>query len=735
MNTKRYCLYTSAQSWEQAGICGDGTLGAMVMGNMNDETIVLSHEAMTAPVGPFELPPPMGEHIAGLRKLIDQRRFQEAEDYPMKLGGTYFTLDNVQWHNPIFPVCEIHIKTITSGDMSGYQRTGDFESGTLTVCYKDEENAYCREVFVSRADHAGVLRLLSEGETDYEISLTQRIDPDAGSESARRLGYSALEEACTSGIEDGLLYNCGFEGMSCKHGCAIIVKKCDGSLKWEKSVLRIESVRECVFAFALFPDTSVIENELTRLRQLPADYAKLFERQMFTHGELMRRVSLHLGNTDLEARFNAGRFEMLSGCGTYPPRLQGIWTAIFAVPWGSDFTNDGNIESAILGLLPSGMFEAMRSLLIGYYEARIEDFRYNARRLYGCRGIHIPAHSGDTGIEIHYNTPFQLLFWTGGAGWIAHFFYDYWLYTQDEKFFREHALPFMKEAALFYEDFLFEDGSGKLVFNPSYSPENNPGNSWSQTCVNSTMDVAIARELLQNLIAGCVTLGICEEKLDVWRCMLKRLPDYRINEDGAFCEWLADDYPDRYDHRHASHLYPVYYDLPKEFEENPEWMRACRSAYQLRQERRIQEKGTMAFGYVQCGMAAAHLGDSETLQEIIDLLAHSYYYPTLSTSHDAGPKLFNADLSGGMPALIAEAIAQCQAVHGENGEIKGYKLRLLPALPENMWDGEIKGLRLRGNMALDMRWKEGNVLEYEISNPGNHCIDIEMGPVADWRQQ
>ena len=95
-----------------------------------------------------------------------------------------------------------------------------------------------------------------------------------------------------------------------------------------------------------------------------------------------------------------------------------------------------------------------------------------------------------------------MTFWTAGAAWACRFFYDYWLYTGNRDFFLQHALPFMKETVLFYEDFLQEGEDGFYVFSPSYSPENNPLNVDSQACVNATMDLAVAREVLNNLIHG-----------------------------------------------------------------------------------------------------------------------------------------------------------------------------------------------------------------------------------------
>src|SRR5690606_32830336 len=102
------------------------------------------------------------------------------------------------------------------------------------------------------------------------------------------------------------------------------------------------------------------------------------------------------------------------------------------------------------------------------------DYRVNAERLYGCRGILVPSRSSSHGLNNHFNLTWPMTFWTAGAGWVAHYFYEYWRYTGDAAFLRDRAVPFMRDAAAFYEDFLFEGPHGKLMFSPSYSPENEP---------------------------------------------------------------------------------------------------------------------------------------------------------------------------------------------------------------------------------------------------------------------
>ncbi len=99
-------------------------------------------------------------------------------------------------------------------------------------------------------------------------------------------------------------------------------------------------------------------------------------------------------------------------------------------------------------------------------------------------------------------------------------------------FFRNRALPLLKEVALFYEDFLTEeDDQGYAMFIPSYSPENTPvisselqeqGWQESQAAINATMDIACAKEVLMNLLTTCSELGIEQENIPRWEALLKK---------------------------------------------------------------------------------------------------------------------------------------------------------------------------------------------------------------------
>lgn len=124
----------------------------------------------------------------------------------------------------------------------------------------------------------------------------------------------------------------------------------------------------------------------------------------------------------------------------------------------------------------------------------------------------------------------------------------------------------------------------------------------------------------------------------------------------------------------------------------------------------------MAFGLIQAGMVAAHLKDSEMTEILLQSLAKNDYYPTFASSHDYGPNIFNVDISGGLPAMMLECIAQSIPVLRKDLIIDHYEIRLLPALPESMRSGKVDGLRLRGGFQMNLRWRDGKLLDYSLKN-------------------
>jgi hypothetical protein len=448
----------------------------------------------------------------------------------------------------------------------------------------------------------------------------------------------------------------------------------------------------------------------------PEEFDRLLAEHRAVHGELMDRVRLDLaaepgaraattedlmaapvGAALVERLFDAGRYAIVSSTGDLPPTLQGVWSGTWAPPWSSGYTLDGNLPAAVAALLPTGTPELLLPVF-DLLESVRDDLRHNARRLYGLPGLLTPVHLSTHGRQNHFGPVWCQTFWTAGAAWMSRLYVDYWRYTGDREFLRERALPFLRESAEFYLGFA-RVRDGTAVFSPSYSPENAPANTGSQACVDATMDVAVVRDLLRNLLLGTAELGLDDPDAPRWRALLDALPAYRI-ADGLLAEWCRPGLDDQPAHRHASHLWPLWYEPDPLITGDPRLRAAATATVRSRLAWWSgADADEMAFGLVQLGLAAAALGLAEEAYATVEQLARCYWRPSLVPTHNRDA-IFNVDIAGGLPAVVAAMLVR--SAHG--------RLDLLPALPGAWPRGRVTGLAARDGVRLrELCWEPGAV--------------------------
>jgi alpha-L-fucosidase 2 len=712
-----------ARRWQDALPSGNGTIGALVYGNIRHELILLNHEALWFRSKKPAIPS-VSERLPELRKMLAQGRYRDAEKFlHEELRERNYEFERV---DPYHPALDISIEMDTRAAFSRYERSVDFETGEVTVAWKEGGTAYERRLFVSSADNAVVASIRSDARGMVNCRIGLR--PHAQMTPGKYRGLDDVPLAFRSSAEGEWLKLCAEYRDGSEFGGLARVFAKGGELKTLQDCAQVENAEEVIVIAKLFANEKS-EAALKRLRaeisSLSPDYSQLLGRHAPVHRELFSRMALdlhpgekrELANEQLlmdayEGDVSAALIGRMFDCGRYllvsssrpeglPASLQGIWNGDYDPPWACDFHNDENIQMNYWQALPGNLTEAALPYF-DYYESSLPDYRENARAVYGCRGILAPISQSTHGMM--HTGPW--LNWTAGAGWLAALFYDYWLFTGDREFLEKRAVPFLREAALFYEDFLFEDERGKLTFSPSLSPENVPAvPGASLVSVNATMDVAIAKEALSNLCAACETLGIEQDGVRRWRKMLEKLPDYEINADGALKEWIHPDLADNYHHRHQSHLYPLFPGFEATEEENPALFEASRIAV----EKRLVVGLNSQTGWSLAHMANiyARLGDGDRALECLELLCRSCVGPNLFTYHNdwraqgitmfwgyGRPEVFQIDANFGLAAAVLEMLA-----FSKPGIVK-----LLPALPRKWKKGAARGMLCRGAIALSIEW-------------------------------
>lgn len=744
-----------ANGWNDSTPLGNGKIGASVYGCVYDERILINHESLynwRCDKGYLDI----SSELSVVRKLMDEKRYKEANDhYTNKIKETDFKSNKGKF----FPAFDIHLIIDTEGAPENYQRALDMERGICTVSYTENGKKAERRVFVSQDNGCVIVNIKKEEPFGARVSLERHDMADYVDnfycdefKSIARDGCVFSESKTGGGLHfTGMLKVCYTDGVITSGGEDKRLNIDMSGSATLKDYIRVEDATEITIAFTTDGTVREFEQIKAELDKISAPVDEMIAIHARKFSELFNATRLDLvqgdnasneellmnsygGRVDIrltEKMADYGRYLLISssyGC-EYPANLQGLWNGAYSPAWACTFFNNENIQMAYWQAYTGGLSDTVLPLF-NLYDKFKEDYRYNARVLYGCRGLLLPLFM-DNGNGKKENTQPHVIYWTGSSAWISAIYYDYYLYTGDKSFLAERAYPFMKESALFYEDFLVYDENGKLKSYPSNSPENRPDGDFEgakelSVCINATMDFALIKELLTNLVSASDALNIDTECREKWKKMLSCIPEYEINEDGAIKEWMHPDFKDNYQHRHQSHIYPLFPGFEVNEEDTPELFEASRVAVEKRLC--IGLKAQTGWSFSHMANIFARLGEGERVKECLDLLARFCTGQNLYTYHNdwrnmgvtlkylhAGHAPFQIDANLGYTSAVYEMLMYSDT----------RKIKLLPALCEELSEGSVTNLHARGGFVVSISWSKGSARAKITSLLGNP-INVSM---------
>jgi alpha-L-fucosidase 2 len=752
-----------AEKWDFGTVVGNGTQGALAFCRTRYEELVLSHEQMFLPLFPFAGYLPVKPHYETIRQLVIDGKTDQAQQLvrQLKLEGSF---PHYNTTDPFVGSCSLDLRMADGSRPADYIRSIDFATGEATVAWRDATGLFHRQFFVSRADDALILRLCSP--TGDRLNLTLGL---------REIDYQPPTDPSDHDIYAKTIDRCGgrvtvtrmIHEMHFKHrwesqpvfGCCTVgrVVLTGGSADVDQTQLCIRDADELLLLIRTVPfgngEPVDIDAVGDALDGIAPDYDALLAAHAEIHGEMFHRCRLQLstpeqqqrsgeqmqadsdiGQTDpalVEKTFDASRYTIIASTGKLPPALQGVWTGTWKPRWSGDYTLNGNVQSMVAASLCANHYECQESVM-DYLDSLMDDFRENARELIGFRGPLIPWRSSTHGRthylayrQYHHNFPG--IFWFPGAAWFAQIYYDYYLHTGDEQFFVERLKPFLLDAVAFYEDFLTYEQDGVYVIAPDSSAENEDGDDiWMAP--NPTMTIAAIKQLLRTLDRHADQLGVSESQVAKWREMLSKMPAYAIGPNGALKEWTWPGIEADETHRHASHLYPLWFGVDPDIAASDELRDACRLAIEARiAPRRPDRGGFMAFGYTQFGMAAAHLEDRAHAYEAVEYLVNSFWSPIMVPQHNHdpdGPDVMNVDIAGGLPAVIITMLVQSLMPEQRD---QPWIIKLLPCLPDDWPTGSLTGIRCRGGFEVDIAWQGGTLTHLTITSLRGEPVELQLG--------
>ncbi|KWX84826.1 alpha-amylase, partial [Paenibacillus riograndensis] len=491
-NNGRHKLWYNrpAAVWEEALPVGNGRLGGMIFGGVEEELIQLNEDTLWSGFPRDTTNYEALRHLAPAKQLVAEGKYKEAEALiDSKMLGR--RTESYQ------PLGDLKIRFDLAGPVEDYRRELDLEQALAAVSYTAGGVKVVREVLASRPDELIAIHIRAEGRgeqivlPDFTAELSSphpscfRMTPD-GTLIMTGRAPSHVADNYAGDHPRSVLYE---EGLGISYAAALEIRTDGGVCTAENGSLSVSGANAVTLRLAAATDFAGYDSMPGRGGTVPSElcleqlasasqaYAELRLHHIRDHQALFRRVSLELapasslaelptddrlaqyreGQADpaLEVLlFQYGRYLMIAGSrpGTQALNLQGIWNPHVQPPWNSNYTTNINAEMNYWPAEPCGLGECHEPLMDLITELSLAGSR--------TANIHYAAR----GWSVHHNTDLWRMttpsdglsmwaFCPMGGVCLSRHLWDGPAFLPARAFLQDPAFTVLQGTALFFLDF------------------------------------------------------------------------------------------------------------------------------------------------------------------------------------------------------------------------------------------------------------------------------------------
>ncbi len=724
-----------AERWEEALPVGNGRLGAMVFGGVEEDRYQFNEDTLWSGHPHDYSHKGAAKHLGTIRQLLFDGKQKEAQDLASK---EFMSMPLRQ--DAYMAFGDLNVKVADAGKATNYRRELDLASATTTVTYEAGGVTYRRECFSSAPDQVLVVR--------YTASKPGKISLEVGQTSLHAKHSVTAEKGRVhlAGTSTASSQNKDREAVLRFHSIAS-VDNTGGKLETKGSsvvVTGANAVTVRLVAATSFVDYKTVTADPKKRcanylkAAVTRGYDETRERHLKDFVALYGRSRLDLGTGEnsglpvvqrlakfqedpakdpalVSLVYHYGRYLLITSSrpGAQPANLQGIWNDSLKAAWDSKYTCNINTEMNYWLAEMCNLSECHEPL-IGMIADVAESGAIVAKEHYGARGW-VMHHNTDLWRGAAPINASNHGIWPTGGAWLCQHLWLHYIYTEDEKFLRERAYPVLKGASEFFLDTLVEDPRSPekyLISSPSNSPEQ------GGLVAGPTMDHQIIRNLLCNTAKAAEVLGVDAEFRAKLTATAARIAPNKVGQHGQLQEWLEDKDDPKNQHRHVSHLWGLHPGNEITRYGTPDLFEACKVTLAHRGDggtgwsmgwkinfwARLQD-GDHAMTLIKNQLRPAIGGSGK--------MRGGGTYPNLFDAHPP----FQIDGNFGFSSGVAEMLLQSHTS----------EIHLLPALPADWKTGRMQGLKARGNIRVDLRWEGGVLKEATLTAKKDRTVTLRLG--------